>query len=51
MPCSNILGTPNLEADWESQGGAILIDFVLRYNEATVQVYKTELEESLEGGL
>src|SRR6266705_4892330 len=31
--------------------GAILIDFVLRYNKATVQVYKAEQEGGLEGGL
>ena len=31
--------------------GEIPIDFVLRYNETTVQVYKVELEGSLEGGL
>src|SRR6266581_5313886 len=31
--------------------GAILIGFVLRYNEATVQVYKAEQGGGLEGGL
>ena len=38
---------------WKRAGisRGILIDFVLRYNDTTVQVYKVELEGSLEGGL
>ena len=38
---------------WKQAGisRGILIDFVLTYNEATVQVYKSELGGSLEGGL
>ena len=51
MPRSDVLGAPNLEAGWKSQGGVILIDFVLRYNEATVQVYKVKWERGLEGSL